>query len=140
MLKDRLFYLGISLDEACYLCDCAAEIYEHLLYQCSFSKILMTQMMQFLNIRLSEVDTLQWIQRKPWAKVKKMVVNAFVQACWYTIWQQRNKARLEMRVFRQDKVLHEIILNLKLQAAFWLSCSNRRDDTLWISSLFRVNL
>ncbi|KAK9669674.1 hypothetical protein RND81_13G147700 [Saponaria officinalis] len=135
MLKSRLHHLGIADDDLCVLCGLDAETYEHLFKVCPYSHLLMGCLMAFLKMRRIEVD-LHWVHWKPWAKVKKLVMNACIQACWYATWQQRNKARIECRVSRPQNVINEVVLVLRMRAAFWISHSKKRSEVDWIKGLF----
>ncbi|KAK9733744.1 hypothetical protein RND81_04G089300 [Saponaria officinalis] len=134
MMKSPLHHLGIADNELCLLCGLGAETYEHLFKVCPFTRLLMGRLMAFLKMRLVEVDLL-WVHRKPWAKVKKLVVNAFIQACWYATWQQRNTACIECRVSRPQNVINEIVVVLRMRATFCFSHSKKSSDVDWIKIL-----
>ncbi|KAK9666604.1 hypothetical protein RND81_14G197500 [Saponaria officinalis] len=135
LLKDRLFGLGIATDDLCVLSGLSAETHSHLFQQCVYTQLLMSKLMKLLNIRLPGTDLLNWVQKKPWNKTKKLVVNASVQACWYVVWHQRNCARLELRLRHPDDVLKDVFGVLKIRSEFWCTCIKKRRDWYWVKSL-----
>ncbi|XP_074266708.1 uncharacterized protein LOC141589989 [Silene latifolia] len=94
-LKDKLFLLGIIADDTCFLCGSAAENHTHLFSQCCYTRQLFKLLSLKLNVCLPVTNLLVWMQTKPWAKIKKRVTIVWIQALYYAIWNQRNKARLE---------------------------------------------
>ncbi|KAK9676007.1 hypothetical protein RND81_11G047600 [Saponaria officinalis] len=121
MLKVRLHNLGIGSNDLCILCGLAPKTHDHLIKLCPYARLLIDNLMVFLKMRLVGVDLLQWVHQKPWAKVKKLVVNACIQACWYAIWQQRNRTRHDYRVSRPQCVLQEVVMVLKMRSEYWIS-------------------
>ncbi|XP_074289279.1 uncharacterized protein LOC141614432 [Silene latifolia] len=103
-LKDKLFLLGIIPDDTCFLCGSAAENHQHMFTQCCYTRKLISLLSLKLNIGLPVANLLVWMQTKPWAKIKKQVTLVWIQALYYTIWHQRNKARLEGVVQRPEHV------------------------------------
>ncbi|XP_074267057.1 uncharacterized protein LOC141590359 [Silene latifolia] len=117
-LKSRLFQLGISPDDLCLLCGTAPETHVHLFHQCQYTKLLLQKLSALLHIYLPEVQLLSWVQTKPWAKVKKKVTIAWIQALHYHIWLQRNQVRVDGFLSLPDRVLYDIRSVMKTLNAF----------------------
>ncbi|XP_074282598.1 uncharacterized protein LOC141607136 [Silene latifolia] len=135
LLKDKLMQLRISPDSDCCLCCASAETHSHLFLHCPYTRKLTGLLSCKLNIRLPTLNLLTWIQTKPWAQVKKKVLNAWFQALYYAVWHQRNKARLEGRLDHPDCVVQQISSLMHIRSIFWLKCIKKSSDETWIKSI-----
>ncbi|XP_074265704.1 uncharacterized protein LOC141588150 [Silene latifolia] len=135
LLKDRLFQIGVSTDADCCLCGAATETHVHLFSQCVYTRRLMQLLSSKLKISLPAVNLLGWISSKSWPKVKKWVTIAWIQAVYYTIWIQRNCARLNGCIMHPDAVIQQISSILNLRTMYWLKCTKRVSDETWIKSI-----
>ncbi|XP_074313830.1 uncharacterized protein LOC141649026 [Silene latifolia] len=134
-LKSRLFQLGISPDDLCLLCGTAPETHVHLFQQCQYTKLLLQKLSALLHIYLPQVQLLSWVQKKPWAKVKKKVTIAWIQALHYHIWLQRNQVRVDGFLSLPDRVVYDIRSVMKTHTLFWLNSVKASRDKIWISSI-----
>ncbi|XP_074266100.1 uncharacterized protein LOC141588565 [Silene latifolia] len=134
-LKDKLFLLGIISDDVCFLCGSAAENHKHLFTQCCYTRQLFRMLSLKLNICLPVANLLVWMQTKPWAKIKKQVTIVWTQALYYTIWHQRNKARLEGVVQRPEHVFQQLKCLLKCRFLGWHVCIKRSSDRTWFKTV-----
>ncbi|XP_074288721.1 uncharacterized protein LOC141613878 [Silene latifolia] len=107
-LKDKLARLQISQDDLCCLCQSAFETHQHLSEDCHFCKSLLCGASTWLSSDFTQRNILHVINRKRWSSVRKKLCTAAVLACWYTIWIQRNSARLEGIVTRPELVIQQI--------------------------------
>ncbi|XP_074288719.1 uncharacterized protein LOC141613877 [Silene latifolia] len=107
-LKDKLARLQISQDDLCCLCQSAFEIHQHLFEDCHFCKSLLCGASTWLSSDLTQRNILHVINKKRWSLVRKKLCTAAVLACWYTVWMQRNSARLEGIVTRPELVIQQI--------------------------------
>ncbi|XP_074297069.1 uncharacterized protein LOC141627745 [Silene latifolia] len=107
-LKDKLLLLGILPDDRCFLCGIASETHQHLFIQCCYTRKMVALISQKLHIGLPVTNLFVWLQTKPWARIKKMVTLVWIQALYYSIWHQRNKARIEGVVQQPEKVVQRL--------------------------------
>ncbi|XP_074306234.1 uncharacterized protein LOC141641475 [Silene latifolia] len=134
LLKDTLFQLGVSPDALVVRVVCS-ETHAHLFSQCVYTRRLMQLLSSKLKISLPAVNVLGWISSKPWAKVKKWVTTAWIHAVFYTVWIQRNCARLNGCVMHPDVAIQHISSILKFRTMYWLKCTKRVGDETWIKSI-----
>ncbi|XP_074265731.1 uncharacterized protein LOC141588176 [Silene latifolia] len=135
LLKDKLFLLGIIPDDICFLCGSALENHQHLFTQCCYTRKLVALLSLKLNIGLPVANLLVWMQTKPRAKIKKQVTIVWIQALYYTIWHQRNKARIEGVVQRPEHVFQQIQCLLKCRFLEWHVCIKRSNDRAWFKTV-----
>ncbi|XP_074265986.1 uncharacterized protein LOC141588444 [Silene latifolia] len=107
-LKDKLARLQISQDDLCCLCQSASETHQHLFEDCHFSKSLLRGTSTWLSSDIAHRNVLHVINRKRWSSIRKKLCTAAVLTCWYTVWMQRNSARLEGSVTRPELVIQQI--------------------------------
>ncbi|XP_074315374.1 uncharacterized protein LOC141651568 [Silene latifolia] len=134
-LKSKLFLLGISHDDKCLICDSAAETHSHLFQYCTYTMKILGMISAFLNIRLPTQNTLMWVQAKPWARLKKKVTNAWIQALYYYMWRQRNQVRIEGMLTHSDRVFHEIRCIMKTRSFFWNQYAKTSREKAWLTSI-----
>ncbi|XP_074293362.1 uncharacterized protein LOC141620370 [Silene latifolia] len=134
-LKATLFQLGIIQDEKCLICGNAAETHSHLFQQCIFLLKVLKKVSAILHIILPATNLLLWIQAKPWAKVKKMVTIAWIQAVHYYIWRQRNQIRVDGFLNHPDRVVHEIRCIMRIRAMYWFKLVRTSREKAWLMSV-----
>ncbi|XP_074297299.1 uncharacterized protein LOC141628005 [Silene latifolia] len=135
LLKDKLLQIGVVADSACCICGADTESHRHLFVQCQHTQKLVKLLSCKLNVKLPAVYLITWIQSKPWAKVKKNVIIAWIQALYYAIWHQRNKSRLEGVLDQPEVVLKQISSMLLMRSIFWLKCIKKSSDETWVKSI-----
>ncbi|XP_074298000.1 uncharacterized protein LOC141628800 [Silene latifolia] len=98
---------GVSLPSRCVLCYDAAESNSHLFFECSFSKTLMQQVLNWQGVCrrvLSLKHELYRLSLNRGKGVRKRVACCAVAAAVYHIWQERNRRIFEGRCMVVDKV------------------------------------
>ncbi|XP_074290805.1 uncharacterized protein LOC141617504 [Silene latifolia] len=135
LLKDKLVQFGVAPDPDCCICGTGPESHSHLFVQRPYTQKLVHLLSCKLNIKIPALNLLLWIQSKPWAIVKKKVVISWIQALYYAIWHQRNKARPEGLIEQPAFVLKQIGSMLKIHSMFWLNCIKKSSDEAWIKSI-----
>ncbi|XP_074300954.1 uncharacterized protein LOC141632295 [Silene latifolia] len=135
LLRDKLLQIGVVADSVCCICGADTESHRHLFVQCQYTQKLVKLLSCKLKVKLPTVYLINWIQSKPWAKVMKNVVIAWIQALYYAIWHQRNKARLEGVLDQPEVVLKQISNMLLMRSTFWLKCIKKSSDEAWVKSI-----
>lgn len=91
---------GITLDKVCHFCSGQDETFEHLFFQCQFTRDTWQQVLLKMNINrtpLSWEREHRWIQRKCSGRSRKAKnIKLAVSCTIYYIWQERN-----LRIFQQ---------------------------------------
>ncbi|XP_074282633.1 uncharacterized protein LOC141607172 [Silene latifolia] len=134
-LKDKLLLLGVTVDANCFLCGNGCETHNRVFRHCCYTKQLIHLLSCKIRMHLPDTNLLEWVHSKPWAKVKKRVIVAWIQALFYAIWLQRNKARLDGVLLRPEVVIQQICRLLKFRSIYWLKCTKRSSDEEWIKSI-----
>ncbi|XP_074263534.1 uncharacterized protein LOC141586257 [Silene latifolia] len=139
MLKSRLYRLNISQDDLCCICSLHEESHQHLFQGCIFSQTVIQEVENWLGSSIGQQhDCLQHIAKRRWSKIRKRIVNAAIQACWYLIWQYMNEARLLSQVPRPGLVAREVqcIVSLRVRNYVPLTISNK--DREWLQKMHFV--
>ncbi|XP_074288735.1 uncharacterized protein LOC141613892 [Silene latifolia] len=103
-VKAKLFGLGTAADEDCLLCGCAAETHIHLFQWCPYSRVILLEMASVCHVALPSNDILRWIWLQKWSKNRRGILLCAFMACFYFIWLQRNRARVEHCLVRPEVV------------------------------------
>ncbi|XP_074265529.1 uncharacterized protein LOC141587967 [Silene latifolia] len=130
-LKDKLFLLGISKDTLCLVCGMADETHLHLFHQCHFIRRIIGMLSVKLHVSLPLTGTLAWIHSKPWSKIKKKVIIAWIQR-YYMVWIQRNKVFVDGTLAHPNRVVRDIVSMMKIRCTFWLQNVMSTRDKEWI--------
>ncbi|XP_074289246.1 uncharacterized protein LOC141614400 [Silene latifolia] len=117
-LKVKLFQLGISQDAMCLVCGVADETHMHLFHQCHYIRKILGMISVKLSIRLPPTVILPWVHSKPWSKIKKKVLIAWIQAAYYMVWIQRNKVLVDGALAHPNRVVHDIVSMMKIRCTF----------------------
>ncbi|XP_074316439.1 uncharacterized protein LOC141652742 [Silene latifolia] len=131
-LKDKLFQLGISQDVVCLVCGVDAETHIHLFHQCHYIRKILRKISVKLNIRFPSTAIFPWIHSKPWSKIKKKVIIAWIQAAYYMVWIQRNKVLVDGALAHPNRVVHDIVSMMKIRCMFWFQNVMSSKDKEWI--------
>ncbi|XP_074278475.1 uncharacterized protein LOC141602064 [Silene latifolia] len=134
-VKTKLFNLGICPDDLCILCGKEAETHVHLFQNCDYSRCLLEGMASLFNITLPTANFLHWVWSQKWSKVQKGVFTCALMACFYQIWMQRNRARVEHSLLRPELVLQQIrkVVKMRIGASHVRICNSK--DIQWLDSI-----
>lgn len=124
--KDKLFRLGVVVDDLCPLCGLETETVHHLFFNHPFSQLCVEAIKQWIGITLKPFELMDF--RKRHISKATQHVCILVYACTvYHIWRCRNEAVWYALVrppnYVRSKIRHDIIqrclaLNLMGTAAF----------------------
>ncbi|XP_074315221.1 uncharacterized protein LOC141651405 [Silene latifolia] len=133
-VKTKLFGLGIAPDDDCLLCGGAAETHMHLFQQCPYSRLILLEMASLCHVALPFTDILRWIWLQKWSKHRRGVLLCAFIACFYFIWLQRNRARVEQSLVRPAEVVRLARNVTKMRICTF---ENQFDnyDRLWLESI-----
>ncbi|XP_074305629.1 uncharacterized protein LOC141640849 [Silene latifolia] len=111
--KDKLIMYGLEVDDRCFLCEQAAESIDHLLCDCIYSRRVVQDMSQKMQISFPVTDMIGWCTQRTGTKLHKGVQAALLRGIVYNIWQQRNKSRMEGMLLRHEGVVNQVIEEVK---------------------------
>ncbi|KAL2901703.1 hypothetical protein RDABS01_026785 [Bienertia sinuspersici] len=139
--KERLERMGLVRDTDCVLCQGANETWNHLFFQCPYSKQIIQDITQWLGAKptvLSIPLLYRWINRRATiSKFQKDVWCAAINATIYHIWQQRNN--IIWRDQKQD--WRQVIKQIKAQVIMRINGCNEKkkngSEKYWIDKLYR---
>ncbi|XP_074313622.1 uncharacterized protein LOC141648803 [Silene latifolia] len=132
LLKDKLYQLAVATDDLCCVCYLQRETHNHLFQDYSFTQRLVHTVLAGLGSPIGQHDWIQSIARRRWSRLRKVVVNAAILACWYEIWMQRNEARLYGRVVRPEHLAAHIMSVLRSRVSFCKSNLVSPRDEAWL--------
>ncbi|XP_074304886.1 uncharacterized protein LOC141639737 [Silene latifolia] len=132
-VKAKLFKYGICVDEVCCICHTDQETASHVFQKCRYAILVMEGVCQWLHIPFPTVNGIIWVGRRKWSPLMKNICLAAFMAVYYSIWQQRNKSRLEGVLVRPSVIIQQIHTCIRSRLATCkVSTSN---DANWIASL-----
>ncbi|XP_074296850.1 uncharacterized protein LOC141627506 [Silene latifolia] len=97
----KLFQLGISDTNSCVLCELGPETHAYIFFDCDYSILVVTSIDHWLQMSLKNAPgRCSTVRRKVWRVVRL--------SCWYMLWTERNKCRIDMKIRRPDLLVSEI--------------------------------
>ncbi|XP_074313932.1 uncharacterized protein LOC141649135 [Silene latifolia] len=106
---EKLYRLNISEEDTCLICREGKESRDHLFFSCPYSRRVVTKVGEWLGIQIPFYDLLSWRLVATGSKLRKGVVNEFINACLYHLWQQRNQSRIDLTLNHPCTVASRII-------------------------------
>ncbi|XP_074305967.1 uncharacterized protein LOC141641195 [Silene latifolia] len=135
--KDKLFKLNISEDDTCCICGMSSESIDHLFFDCHYSKSIIFQVGDWMDIRLPIRGVLRWRLEKIGTRIQKDIINATLNACVYHIWRQRNLSRHDLTLLHPQKLALQIIADIRLRMKGMDNSRLQANDQQWIQSLLQ---
>ncbi|KAK9740876.1 hypothetical protein RND81_03G067600 [Saponaria officinalis] len=105
----KLFKLGISDDNNCFLCGSGEEDLDHVFFNCPYSRKIVDTINGWSGLNLPYSDLMSWRLNKNGTKADNDITNAIVNTCMYHIWHQRNSSRVDLRLLRPESLCARII-------------------------------
>lgn len=110
--RQRLKMMNVCEDHQCLLCQQQQETVTHLLFECKFNELCISQVLQWLGVtwRTRSLDQLcRWsMNRYTGNRTRKMVLLSAIAATVYTIWRNRNSAYWDQVIMTVSKAVQEI--------------------------------
>ncbi|KAL2894924.1 hypothetical protein RDABS01_010833 [Bienertia sinuspersici] len=139
--KERLERMGVIKDTDCVLCQGAKETWNHLFFQCPYSKQIIQDINQWLgaNPTVRSIPHLyRWINRRTKvSKFQKEIWCAAINATIYHLWQQRNN----MIWNDQKQDWRQVIKQIKAQVIMRINDCNEKkkngSEKDWLDKLYR---
>ncbi|XP_074293035.1 uncharacterized protein LOC141619929 [Silene latifolia] len=125
--REKLHAHGISDSKDCVLCEDGTETHSHLFEDCLYSKCIMGQIENWLQLNL--------IPARRCSQLQQQVCRMAKLACWYTIWMERNNCRLNMQLTLPRNIVRELKRLIRARISQMLSCSVTSQDQHWLSRL-----
>ncbi|XP_074265590.1 uncharacterized protein LOC141588031 [Silene latifolia] len=116
-LNEKLYKLGISEVDTCYIWDDNVETREHLFFDCPYSSKVLEEVKKWSRIYFPNRDLKQWRLSRKDSPMKKGVTNAILNVAIYHIWRQRNLSRFENKLLRPESVMNNIKYELRSRLA-----------------------
>ncbi|XP_074277740.1 uncharacterized protein LOC141601363 [Silene latifolia] len=117
LTQDRLQKFGVVTDGECYLCGVQLETHSHLFFECVFSMQCLLHLQNWLQVHW-QGNVMDWIIR--WrcrSLMKKQVVMAAISGLIYSIWNCRNKCRLENYITQPRQVVKGVQQLIKIRVS-----------------------
>ncbi|XP_010687128.1 uncharacterized protein LOC104901274 [Beta vulgaris subsp. vulgaris] len=137
--RQRLKQMKICMDDQCLLCQQQPETITHLLFECKFSELCISQVLQWLGVTWRPRNLTQpcrWtMNRYKGNRTRKMVLLAAIAATVYVIWRNRNSAHWDQMIMTISKAVQETKMNVKLRITQILSAKVTEIDRRWIEDL-----
>ncbi|XP_074284008.1 uncharacterized protein LOC141608566 [Silene latifolia] len=111
--KDKLIMFGLDVEDSCFMCAQTAESIDHLMCDCVYSRRIIQEINQRLQLMFPITDLLGWCNQKTGTKLQKGLQFALLWGIVYSIWQQRNKRRMEGMLQRPERVAKYVIEEVK---------------------------
>ncbi|XP_074271555.1 uncharacterized protein LOC141595487 [Silene latifolia] len=99
--RSKMFKLGLSVTASCVLCEMREETHDHLFWECAYSSQVIVGLEQWLQLKLNTPSSSM-------SKLQRRICRVVKMAAWYTLWMQRNTARLELTLCRPEKLTQQI--------------------------------
>ncbi|XP_074305348.1 uncharacterized protein LOC141640443 [Silene latifolia] len=115
LTQDRLQKFGVSTAGVCYLCGMHLETHRHLFFDCLFSLQCLIQLQHWLQVQW-QGDVMDWIiSWRCRSLLKKQVVMVAISGLIYSIWDCRNKCRLEHYITHPRRVVKGVQQLIKIR-------------------------
>ncbi|XP_019257757.1 PREDICTED: uncharacterized protein LOC109235971 [Nicotiana attenuata] len=140
LTKEKTMKLNITEDNECMLCEGKPESIDHLFFDCTYSRMCLTEVLQWLgmNIQNTEVTGIgRRMARIAKGKAGRSFTKAALAAVIYYIWKARNEALWRKRVPRPQVLLKQIQLACKHRCMEAMKKKENDDNLYWIEQLYR---
>ncbi|XP_074305978.1 uncharacterized protein LOC141641206 [Silene latifolia] len=107
-VKAKLFKYGICADDVCCICHIDQETISHVFQNCRYAILVMEGVCEWLHIPVPTVNGIIWVGRRKWSPLMNNICLAALMAVYYSLWQQRNKSRLEGVSARPSVIIQQI--------------------------------
>ncbi|XP_074297744.1 uncharacterized protein LOC141628511 [Silene latifolia] len=104
--RAKLHHLGLCDSELCVLCERGVENHAHLFSECAFSSQVLIAVEHWLKLKFSAPC-------QNYSKLQLTICNMVNLACWYHIWHERNRCRLEFNLRRPVLIMNAITEQMK---------------------------
>ncbi|XP_074277026.1 uncharacterized protein LOC141600681 [Silene latifolia] len=136
LTQDRLIKMQIISENQCYLCSLQEESHKHLFFECVYSSQCLCLISMWVGVQIPEQSVIQWwLRLRDRSLLKKQVIATVVCSLMYSIWDCRNKCRIENSLIRPEVLCRR----LKSQISDRLRCINIvskcRATTVWMEGL-----
>ncbi|KAL9224959.1 hypothetical protein vseg_000934 [Gypsophila vaccaria] len=131
--RDKLKRLGVLDEDSCSICGQGTETKDHLFLNCTYSIRVVTEIQQETGILIPKQQHLEWIMAGD-STVQRHIRASMIQSICYTIWQQRNRGRLESCITSPRVLARQILHDFRQRIRRKLDCNVSIDDRNWIMS------
>ncbi|KAK9740666.1 hypothetical protein RND81_03G052200 [Saponaria officinalis] len=132
---------GITDNDVCMLCGVGAETVMHLMVSCPYTRSVFLEVARWLNMSVSaDNDLVRWCYEQSTSEFRKRVLGSAFKACYYCIWQQRNKARVELEILMPRYLVESIHFSLSIRIRMISNCNTSSHDRDWSQNIARSNM
>ncbi|XP_074292053.1 uncharacterized protein LOC141618891 [Silene latifolia] len=93
----KLKHIGVCITDSCVLCEGGPESHDHLFQDCPYSVRVIACIEDWLQLKLLSPGLQYTLQQRRIGRVALL-------ACWYHLWQERNRCRLELNLHTPECV------------------------------------
>ncbi|XP_074296333.1 uncharacterized protein LOC141626381 [Silene latifolia] len=126
--RAKLYHLGLCDSEFCVLCERGVETHAHLFSGCAFSSQILIAVEQWLQLQFL-------VPCQNYSKLQITICNMVKLACWYHIWIERNRCRLELNLRRPGAIANAIIDQMKSGLKQLVQLPVSSSDRLWLNCI-----
>ncbi|XP_074291102.1 uncharacterized protein LOC141617868 [Silene latifolia] len=99
--REKLYKLHLATSDCRVLCETETKTHLHIFSECPYSKKIIEMIEDWLHLTLDQGIIHGTVLQKHTCRMTKL-------ACWYHIWLERNKCRIDMKFTRPVYIVKEI--------------------------------
>ncbi|XP_074314064.1 uncharacterized protein LOC141649268 [Silene latifolia] len=134
-VRDKLKRIGYCDDDSCVLCGNGTETHDHLFFSCEYSRLVISALEKWSNCKIPMADAIHGRASTQGTYPQKQFYGLLICSCYYMIWMQRNKCRMDMMVRRPEYVAKDIIASLNVRLKEKLRNLSIEKDKFWLSRI-----
>ncbi|XP_021753266.1 uncharacterized protein LOC110718657 [Chenopodium quinoa] len=136
-VKALLFRIGVSADASCPLCQNADEWVEHLYFECEYARMCKNLLAHRLKVRLdpSSLEECNDALNLITGRFKRQVFQSLYAGLLYVIWKERNRAVWDKCIRCPEKVIEELLTDIRQRIEFVLPAKISRSNVEWFRKM-----
>ncbi|XP_074293086.1 uncharacterized protein LOC141619998 [Silene latifolia] len=127
-IRAKLHHPGLCDSELCVLCERGVETHAHLFSECAFSSQILIAVEHWLQLKFSAPC-------QNYSKLQLTICNMVKLACWYHIWHERNRCRVEFNLRRHVLIVNAITEQMKSRLKKLVQLPVASSDRLWLTCI-----
>ncbi|XP_074313719.1 uncharacterized protein LOC141648911 [Silene latifolia] len=112
-VRAKLKRIGYTDDDGCVLCGNDAETHDHLFFSCEYSNKVLAATERWANCKILRINPIHG--RVPGTQLQELYHGLLICSCYYMIWMQRNKCRMELHIKRPELIAKEIFASVNMR-------------------------
>ncbi|XP_074271364.1 uncharacterized protein LOC141595297 [Silene latifolia] len=125
--REKLYAYGICDSQDCVLCEAGIETHSHPFEDCLYSKQILGQIENWLQFKL--------YSDRRCSQLQQHVCRMAKLACWYSIWMERNKCRMDLQLTLPRNIVKDLKRLSHARISQMIQQPVTSQDQQWLSSL-----